>query len=79
MYAIRSYYASKKEIEGYSKEPAADYAFYLGGHVKATVGKVVESAAKVSLGGFLQRIPTRITSYNVCYTKLLRKRVGKSL
>ncbi len=49
---------SKKEIEGYSKEPAADYAFYLGGHVKATVGKVVESAAKVSLGGFLQRIPT---------------------
>ena len=67
MYAIRSYYEEKlSRIMDVKKRYFSEYNPLYIPDVKKEVG-VAESKQ------FLKMITDRITSYNVCYTKLLRK------
>ena len=77
MYAIRSYYADQGDAE-----------FCLFQHLNVIVAiahsRTMDAAQSVDVGGFFSRMViafqhhdsdvNRITSYNVCYTKLLRRR-----
>ena len=60
MYAIRSYYVFK-DVVGEIRDPSDDS------------GKVLDtSRSLLCVAIILQVVLDRITSYNVCYTKLLR-------
>ena len=85
MYAIRSYYALMLAAEGYPP-------VYLAGYLKDNQRDYYEALAGVQLKSkwsdwvrffasgvevaVQESIMTRITSYNVCYTKLLRSYGG---
>ena len=62
MYAIRSYYVETIEAEG---EPKTQ--FDILSPITGTVTK-----RQVAIGDYVKEGSARITSYNVCYTKLLR-------
>ena len=67
MYAIRSYYVMEKAIQ-------ADYAL-VKCHMADKYGNLVYNKTARNFGPVMcMAAKTRITSYNVCYTKLLRKR-----
>ena len=73
MYAIRSYYASLAELEFKKGDRVAIY-------MKNSLEFVVAFYALQKLGviavwvNAIYRMHDRITSYNVCYTKLLREK-----
>ena len=68
MYAIRSYYAISKEAQDQQgKEQQTEAAQGVDQHELVPIGPF---EGETTHGGDLHLV--RITSYNVCYTKLLR-------
>ena len=67
MYAIRSYYAKPTTV----KAPDRD-VLRLQEELSDVLGAQVEIKTSKSGAGKIQIQFSRITSYNVCYTKLLR-------
>ena len=70
MYAIRSYYGSENIITVYVDHSRfADSRWYTGSGIYRNVKLVTVNKLHIPVWG---TFITRITSYNVCYTKLLR-------
>ena len=70
MYAIRSYYADEKTnfpdpTDRASLESDRNFELRIRDRERKLIMKIREAIERISDG-------TRITSYNVCYTKLLR-------
>ena len=74
MYAIRSYYVADQPMVYVSDKPAFQENILnsKAAAVMATAGFIVEKEA-YETKQVIEDVP-RITSYNVCYTKLLRIR-----
>ena len=78
MYAIRSYYVSKVEaVRGYGDrmKPLAVVKALWGRPAEVPAARIVDLVSPRTDGGTgieAKVLTTRITSYNVCYTKLLR-------
>ena len=76
MYAIRSYYDLEKIVENRNMQDyILDIVVPMEEQIEIKDGKKKAILKKVFPGYVLVKI--RITSYNVCYTKLLRRRLIK--
>ena len=81
MYAIRSYYAPPASAR--SRQPVSACAWRAVRSMISSVTSWIDAAMSISrwvmgVSGWRAGPPkSRITSYNVCYTKLLRGRHGQ--
>ena len=72
MYAIRSYYAGAARAVSKVLPELAGKLDGMAMRVPTSDGSLVDLTVELEKGATAEEINNRITSYNVCYTKLLR-------